>query len=57
MVEGNIWRVALCWLWLGSGWWRRWRSSGGSARRTVNDLVMNWAPNLRPFTAEVGLKE
>lgn len=33
------------------------RSSRGLARRIVNDFTMNWPPNRRPFTSEVGLKE
>lgn len=33
------------------------RSSRGLARRIVNDFTMNWPPNRRPFTSELGLKE
>lgn len=36
---------------------RRRRSSSGRARRMVKDFTINWPPNRRPFTSEVGLKE
>lgn len=39
------------------GYERILRSSRGLARRMVNDLTMNWPPNLRPFTSELGLKD
>lgn len=36
---------------------RSFRSSSVLARRIVNDLTIIWPPNLRPLTAEEGLKE
>lgn len=41
----------------GRGKERSLRSSRGLARRIVKDLTMNWPPNLRPFTSELGLNE
>lgn len=55
MADGNggLWPEFL----VVAGKERSWRSSKGLARRIVKDLTMNWPPNLRPFTSELGLKE
>lgn len=55
MVEGK--GVDLGFVVGGGGKEMSFRSSSGRARRIVNDLVMNWPPNRRPLTSEVGLKE
>ncbi|KAK2966562.1 hypothetical protein RJ640_009334, partial [Escallonia rubra] len=58
VVEGNAEAMlgSLSWS-LGGGRERRRRSSGGRARRMVNDFTMNWPPKRRPFTSLLGLND
>lgn len=57
VVEGKGGLLLLLVLVLDGGKERSCRSSRGLARLIVNDFTMNWPPNRRPFTSELGLKE